>query len=67
MERRNANKKHLKSTSKYIGVNFNKGTNKWVARILINGKSKYLGLHKTEYDAHLAYQNELKMLENGVS
>ena len=58
----NGDKKHLKSTSKYTGVSWNKAGHKWVAHIQINGKSKHLGLFVNEYDAHLAYEIALKEL-----
>ena len=61
--RENANQKHLKSISKYTGVNFSKSNNKWMSRIHINGVRKYLGVFENEYDAHLAYENALKNLE----
>lgn len=60
--RENTNLKHIKSSSKYIGVNWHKRDKKWEARILINGKREYLGLYENEYDAHIAYQNKLKEL-----
>ena len=37
------------------GVYFNKKCNKYCAQIKINGKQKYLGLFKTEAEAHAAY------------
>jgi len=49
-----------KFASEYKGVSFYKRDNKWVAQIRINGKNKYLGLFKTELEAHNAYQNALK-------
>ena len=52
-----------KFTSKYKGVYFNKRDNKWVARITINGKTKYLGSFTTEIEAHQAYQSKLKELQ----
>ena len=58
-QRKNANKKHLKSTSKYVGVHWSKQKNKWVAQITYGTKHKYLGSFTKEYDAHLAYQKEL--------
>lgn len=61
-QRENSNKKHLKTSSKYTGVTFHKKANKWVAHIRIDSVKKYLGLFKTEYDAHLAYQKELNNL-----
>jgi hypothetical protein len=62
--RENANKKHLKSTSKYTGVAWYKTSKKWLASIYINGKSKHLGLFTDEYEAHLAYQSALSQLTN---
>jgi len=38
-------------TSKYIGVHFNKRSNKWLSQITINGKCKKIGLFKNEIDA----------------
>jgi hypothetical protein len=61
-QRENANQKHIKTSSKYTGVNICKSTNKWMSRIYINGKRKYLGLFENEFNAHLAYQNALKKL-----
>jgi len=59
-QRENTNRKHLKSSSKYVGVCFFKRDKKWKAQIHINGKRKHLGLFDNEYDAHLRYQEELK-------
>ena len=50
-------------TSKYKGVSFNKPSNKWQARITINGKQKHIGLFKTELEAHQACQSKLKELQ----
>lgn len=58
-QRENANKKHIKSTSKYVGVFWEKNANKWRSRICLKTGRKDLGLFKNEYDAHLAYQKEL--------
>jgi len=58
--RKNANQKHLKSTSKYVGVCWNKRDKKWRAAIVINGKSKYLGLFTDEKEASNAYQTALR-------
>ena len=52
-----------KFTSEYKGVNFHKATNKWQARIIINGKRKHIGLFKTELEAHKAYQAKLKDIQ----
>ena len=63
-QRENSNKKHLKSSSKYVGVCFDKTRKKWIAQIQIKGKKKFLGYHLNEYDAHLAYQQALKSITN---
>lgn len=60
--RKNTERNSPKSISKYVGVGFHKGTNKWRARIRINSKEKYLGLFNTELEASNAYQNELLKL-----
>lgn len=57
--RENSNQKHLSSSSKYTGVGWDKGRNKWKAQIRINGKSKNLGCYVNEIDASNAYQNAL--------
>lgn len=46
----------------YTGTTFDNG--KWKSAIYINKKSINLGRFSTEYDAHLAYQNKLKSIEN---
>jgi hypothetical protein len=55
------NCKPNKLTSKYTGVHFCKYVGKYISKIFINGKSKYLGKFEDEYQAHLAYK---KALEN---
>jgi len=57
--RENLSKDKSGSTSKYTGVSWSKRRKKWTVQIKNNGKSKYLGSFDSEYDAHLAYQNEL--------
>lgn len=58
-QRENSNKKHIKSSSQYVGVTWSKQMNKWKAHIGINGKIKYLGLFNSEIEASNAYQNAL--------
>lgn len=43
------------SSSKYLGVFYNKKWRSWRATIMINGKNKYLGSFKIEGNAALAY------------
>lgn len=62
--RENCNKKHLKSTSKYTGVSYSKERKKWCSMIMINGKNKNLGRYNSEIEAHNAYQNALKNINN---
>lgn len=46
--------------SKYKGVSFHKPTNKWRAYGKLNQKNIHLGLHKTEQEAFMAYDNFAK-------
>lgn len=61
-QRKNANRKHLKSTSKYTGVSWFKRDSNWRAYIRLNGKYKHLGNYDCELEAAMAYQNELKKI-----
>ena len=49
-------------SSNYKGVCWNKASQKWRARIKIQGKEKLIGYFTCELAASLAYQNELKTL-----
>jgi hypothetical protein len=57
--RENCNKKHLKSTSKYVGVHWNKEKRKWKSTIRINGNRNHLGYFNNELEASEAYQQAL--------
>lgn len=57
--RENANRKHIKSSSEYVGVSWDKFNKKWCSKIYINGKNNHLGRFKNEIDAHNAYQEAL--------
>ncbi len=58
----NANKKHIKSSSKYVGVSWHKSKAKWQARIGIKFKRIHLGTFNTEIEAHEAYQKALALI-----
>ena len=60
--RENTNRKHIKSTSKYTGVYWDKIYKRWRSSIIVNKKTKHLGRFINEYDAHLAYQTALSEL-----
>lgn len=49
-------------TSQFRGVSLNKISKKYSARIRYNGKKLYLGTFDVELDAHYAYENKLKEL-----
>lgn len=60
--RENTNKKHIISSSKYVGVS--KNGNGFISRIIFNKKSIYLGYFKNEIDAHNAYQIKLNEINS---
>lgn len=62
-QRENANRKHLQSTSKFVGVYWDKKSKKWRSTIVIDGKDKNLGSFDCEIKASEAYQNELRKLQ----
>lgn len=62
--RENTSKKHIKSSSRYVGVYLVKETKKWCAQITINNKSTHIGLFDDELEASKAYQNKVKELNN---
>jgi hypothetical protein len=62
--RENTNKKHLKSSSKYVGVSWHKKLSKWQARILINGKDKHIGFFDDEKKASEYYELALLSIKN---
>lgn len=45
-----------KTTSKYVGVTYNKRLKKWQAQKMINGKYTYLGIFKSEKRAKKVYE-----------
>jgi hypothetical protein len=64
--RENVNMKHLKSTSKYIGVSFCSKSKKWISQIYFNKKHIYLGSFDNEKEAFIYYKNALKSIKNGL-
>lgn len=60
--RENSNRKHLKSSSKYVGVSFNKEKQKFISYIHIKRQLIYLGSFEKEIDAHTKYKKALKNL-----
>ena len=63
-QRYNCRKTQGKYSSQFKGVSWNKQKKKWHSLISMNGKRKFLGTFTDEYEAHLAYQNALKQIEN---
>ena len=57
--RENCNRKHIKSSSKYVGVSWGKHVNKWRSTIFIEGKTRHIGLFSDELEASQAYQRAL--------
>ena len=53
-------KPHTDSTSKYLGVNWYKSTNKWRSCIRYNGQNIHLGYFNSEEEAALAYNKKAK-------
>lgn len=53
--RENSNRKHLKSTSKYTGVAWNKKDKRWHSSIFIKGKKIHLGNFKHEIEGAIQY------------
>jgi hypothetical protein len=68
MEKRHMNQnlrilKNIKKTSKYLGVSWDKGKNKWLSQITINNKKVFLGRFNNEEDAYIAYKKQLDILK----
>lgn len=57
--RRNTDRKHLISSSKYVGVSWCNRGNKWRSCIKVNGKLEHLGYFKKELDASECYIKRL--------
>lgn len=59
-----SHKDNVLGKSKYRGVSWIVKNKKWMAKISINRIQKYIGSYDSEYEAHLAYQKELKKIIN---
>jgi len=60
---KSGNMRNKKNTGMYLkGVTFHKKLNKFMARITIDYKEKYLGCFDTELEAHEAYMKEYNEL-----
>jgi hypothetical protein len=57
-----ANRKKIFGRSKYLGVSFEKNTNKWRAQITKNGRWHNLGRYESEIMAAKAYDAKAKEL-----
>lgn len=58
--RENTNMKHIKSSSKYVGVSWRKDIKKWASSIGIGEKRIHLGIFDDEEEASLCRENALK-------
>ena len=58
---RKATHSENKQNVNHKGCYFHKASNKWVARIKLNGKDIYIGLYATEEEAHEAYLAEKRI------
>lgn len=64
--RQNCMNRHQKKSSKYPGVTWAKRESRWVAQAQIDGKHISLGYFKSEEDAHKAYLNVVRPLEETI-
>ena len=62
--RLNCTKDKINKKSNLVGAHWNCFHNKWQSCIKIDGKNIFIGRYKTEKEAHLAYINKLKEIEN---
>ena len=60
--RQNAQNRHIKKTSKYPGVHWEKRSERWQAQIGLNGRRKHLGYFTDERDAFSAYKEAVQAM-----
>lgn len=65
--RENANKKHIESTSKYIGVHYVQKDKMWIATIVIDNKNNHIGYFSDENIAGQSYKEALELHLKGLS
>jgi len=61
-KRQNAQNLHIKKSSIYPGVSYQKSRGKWKANILIEGSPVYLGSYESEIEAFEVYCSTLKKI-----
>jgi len=64
-QRRNANRAHIPSSSKYVGVVWNKQFNRWRSLIVVDRKTILLGTFISEIEASEYYNDALLDISNG--
>jgi hypothetical protein len=64
-QRKNADRRHLPSSSKYVGVHWSNRDNIWKTSIVHNKKTIFLGNFTDELKASECYQNALKIIQEG--
>lgn len=61
VQSRNTRNIYKHNTSGFRGVCFNKRDNKWQTTIMVNGKTKFLGLFPTALEAGKAYERYVRL------
>lgn len=62
----NTTKDRVGKTSKYLGVCWNKSSEKWVSSLSVKNKTVHLGNFDTEKEASSYYQKALDSIKNGA-
>lgn len=65
--RQNMQNLHIKKSSRYPGVTWNKHKSKWQADIRIGGKKKNIGRFRSEIEAFNSYYHTVKNIGEDVS
>jgi hypothetical protein len=67
VNRENIRKPRKDNESGFLGVVFHAPTNRWRARIQLNGKGRHIGLYDTAEEAHQAYLVEKRKDHEGCT